>query len=183
MSRMIIERVFPPGDYMERLNHLWAAFDAASKDEAEEGGSPRLMLEGSASEELRAEYEKVRAEAKDAAKEQRRFVRLEGISRSKKRDLERKHPPRTEGEDDETLQADRSAGMNLDSVEDDLLYATVIEPEFRTRADFDEWADEALTEGEFQTLLRAAWELANVAQFDPKSLPALPTQRSDATSE
>lgn len=182
MSRMIVERVFPPGDYMERLNHLWAAFDAASKDEAAEGGSPRLMLEGSVSEELRAEYEALRAKANEAARASRRFVRLQGISRSVKRDLERKHPPRTEGDPD-TLAADQSAGMNLDSVEDDLLYATVIEPEFRSRSDFDEWVDDELTEGEFQALLRTAWQLANVAQFDPKSLPASPTQRSDATSE
>lgn len=183
MSRMIVERVFPPGDYMERLNTLWAAYNAAVEDEAKEsGGEARLMLEGSASETLREQYEALRAESTDAAKESRRFVRLQGVSRSVKRELERKHPPRTEGEDEDTLKADRAAGMNLATVDDDLLYASVIEPEFKGRADFDEWADD-LTDGEFQVLVRDAWTLANVAQFDPKSLPALPTQRSDATSE
>lgn len=184
MSRMIIERVLPPGDYMTRLNELWAAYNAAIEDEAKEtGGEARLMLEGSASEELREQYEALRDESKQAARDARRLVRLEGVSRSKKRELGRKFPPRKEGADDDTLKADESAGMNLDAVEDDLLYATIIEPEFKNRADFDEWADEALTEGEFQLLVRDAWQLANVAQFDPKSLPASPTQRSDATSE
>jgi hypothetical protein len=69
------------------------------------------------------------------------------------------------------------------SVEDDLVYATVVEPVFTSRGDFDEWANDDLSEGEFEVLLQAAWELANVGRFDPKSLPASLTRKSDATSE
>jgi hypothetical protein len=171
-------RLFPPGDYADRLSALWASLQAAAEDE-----TPRLATEAGAVEELRAEYEALKTEATKAAKAARRFVRMEALSRGAMRDLKAKHPPRTEGEDEDTLKADRVNGLNLKSVEDDLVYASVVEPAFTSRGDFDEWVDRDLSDGEFDILLQTAWELANVGRFDPKPLPASLTRKSDATSE
>jgi hypothetical protein len=41
-------RLFPPGDYADRLSALWAALQAAAEDE-----TPRLATEAGAVEELR----------------------------------------------------------------------------------------------------------------------------------
>lgn len=160
------------GDYADRLNVLYAAAKAAEADK-----SPRLLGDGDPYLELAAEYEALKAEAEaDGLR-----VVLRDPGRKRFRDLRAKHPPRTgEDVDPDTVKADRLAGMNIDAAEDDLLHISVIEPAFTSRAGFDEWLDE-LGEGEFQTLLRAAWELVNVAQFDPKSLPPLPT-RNDGGS-
>lgn len=177
MSRRTIERWFPIGDYTDRLNELWGAIQEATGDES----GPRLLTEDDTAAELRAVYEDLRDEALTAAKRDRRFVRLQALGRGEMRALKAKHPPRTEGDED-SVKADRIAGMDLKGAEDDLVYASIIEPAFTSRSDFDEWADEVLSDGEFEVILQDAWELANVAQFDPKSLPASPTPKSDATS-
>src|SRR5690606_25362029 len=97
------------------------------------------------------------------------------------RELKEKHPPRTgEVASKEEVDADRAAGLNVETASDDLLYAAIVEPEFTSRAAFDEWAD-ALTNGQFTTLVFAAWEHANRARFNPKALPASLT-RSSATN-
>lgn len=176
-ARTTRTRMFPPGDYNERLSTLWAAIQAATEDD-----SPRLLTEESALDQLRQEYEALRDESLEAAKAARRFVRMEALGRAEMRSLKAKHPPRTEGADEDDLKADRAAGLNLQGVEDDLVFASIIEPEFSSRGDYDSWADD-LSEGEFDVLLKLAWELANIAQFDPKSLPASPTRKSDATSD
>lgn len=181
MSRRIVEHWFPPADYMDRLNTLYRAWDQASSDQGE-GASPQLLTEGDPSEDLREQYEALRFEAQEAAKAERMFIRLQEVSRSEWRTLKEKHPPRTEGHEDD-IKSDRIAGVNTDTVEDDLLYACVIEPVFSSRGDFDEWADDVLSQGAFNVLVRAAWELTNVSEYDPKSLPASLTQKSGATSE
>lgn len=175
-SRQTEQHTLPTGDYLDRLNKLDEALKAAEADE-----SPRALIDRDPAEALRAEYAEVYAEMIEAATRARRHVALTAISRGKMRELKAKHPPRTEGTDDE-VKGDRLAGMNLSSVEDDLVYATLVEPAFSSRADYDEWADE-LSEGEFDLLLQIAWRMANVAQFDPKSLPASPTPKSGETSD
>ena len=114
------------------------------------------------------------AELKEQAEADGLRVVLKAVGRREWRRLKEAHPPRTEG-DAEVVKGDRLAGVNVTTVEDDLVYASLVEPAFDNRAQYDEWADE-LSEGEFQTILRRAWSLANVAQFDPKSLPASPTR-------
>src|SRR5690606_11689229 len=99
---------------------------------------------------------------------------LEAIGRRAWRELQEKHPPRTEGDPD-TIKSDQMAGVHIKDASDDLVYASLVEPEFSSRAAYDEWAD-TLSEAEFQTILRRAWELANVSQYDPKSLPASRTR-------
>jgi hypothetical protein len=83
-ARRTETRMFPPGDYTNRLNALWSALQAAAEDE-----SPRLLTEASAVEELRAEYEALKAEATEAAKAARRYVRMEALGRGAMRDLKR----------------------------------------------------------------------------------------------
>lgn len=155
------------GDYPDRLNAAFAAAKAAEKDD-----SPLLMGEDHPYDVLSAEYAELKAEAEDAGIS----VTLTAIGRKGWRQLKVDHPPRTEGDAD-TIKADRLAGVNTATVEDDLVFASVSAPEFSSRGAYDEWAD-SLSEGEFQTILNRAWSLANVAQYDPKSLPVSRTQTS-----
>lgn len=171
MSRRTVIRMFPPGDYTDRLNVAYTAYQDALQSEDQ---TPRTALEGDPVAELKAEYEALRGEAIEAAKTERRYVRMEGISRRQMRALKEHHPPRTEGDED-TVKADRYAGMNLESVEDDLVFASIVEPQFTSRADFDEWANDVLSEGDFDVLSKTAYDLAQVSQYDPKSLSASPT--------
>lgn len=155
------------GDYPDRLNALFAAAKASEHDDTE-----LLMGEEHPYDVLLAEYADLKAESEAEGIS----VTLTAIGRKGWRELKTNHPPRTEG-DPEVIKGDRLAGVNADTVEDDLVYASVTTPKFSSRGAYDEWADD-LSEGEFQTILRRAWELANVAQFDPKSLPASRTPRS-----
>lgn len=171
-----VTRVIPDGDYPSRLQALYTAAIAAAEDEQK---NPPTLLNGqkSPAEELAEEHEALKAEAEDDAREKRRVVTLRALGRSKWRELKQKHPIRVEGDgvDADTAKGDRMAGLNTETVEDDLVFASIIEPKFTSRADYDEWADE-LSEGEFQMLVRDAWALVNVAQVDPKSLPPSPTR-------
>lgn len=157
------------GDYADRLNDLWSAAQSALDDK-----TPRTMMDVDPYETLEGEYKALKAEAIEAGI----TVTLTAVGRRVWRNLKEKHPPRAgEGVDAETAKGDRLAGVNTDSVEDDLVSASLVKPEFKTRADFDDWAD-TLSEGEWQTLVSRAWELANGARLDPKELPSSLT-RSD----
>lgn len=158
------------GDYAQRLDALGAEFDKA----VEKAQTSRRLTDPTWVEQVRADYEALKAEAEAAGT---RIV-LEAIGRKTWRDLKAKHPPRTEG-DPELIKGDRLAGVNTDSVEDDLVYASLTEPAFGSRDAYEEWADR-LSEGEFQTILVRAWTLVNVSRVDPKSLPSLPTPSNDA---
>lgn len=175
MSRPYEEHFFPPGDYTTRLNELWQAIELADNDT-----SPRALTEGDPGEDLRAEYRSLRDEAREAAREANRLVRVQAISRGAWRKLKQDHPPRTTGDPDE-IKTDRLAGVNTDTVEDDLVFASLETPAFRSRAAFDEWADD-LSAGEWATVTGLVWNQTNVAQFDPKPPPPSPTRTSDETS-
>lgn len=164
-----VTRVIPDGDYPSRLNSLFAAAMAAAEDEKK---NPPSLLAGelAPSEQLAAEHAELKAEAEEDARSKRRVVTLRALGRSKWRELKVKHPKRVEDADEDTIKGDRLAGLNTESVEDDLVFAAIIEPKFESRAEYEAWVDE-LSEGEFQMLLRDAWSLVNIAQVDPKSLP------------
>lgn len=171
------------GDYPDRIRKALAAAQAAEQDD-----TPLLGGEEHPYDVLVREYEELKAEAEKASEKAKRKVVLQAIGRRNGqegrpswRDLKVAHPPRTEG-DPEVVKGDRLAGVNADTVEDDLLYASVIVPKFTSRGAFDEWAD-GLSEGEFRTLVNRAWRLANVAEADPKSLPALPTRTSGENTQ
>lgn len=172
-----VTRTFPDGDYASRLNALYAAYQEALKAEKDGKAPPLLEGELSPADELAHEYGELKAEADADAAQKRRVVTLRAIGRRGWRDLKSKHPPRTEGDED-VVRGDRLATLNTDTVEDDLVFASVIEPQFTSRQAFDEWADE-LSEGEFQILVKDAWNLVNVASFDPKSLRPSQTRRDD----
>lgn len=179
-----ITRVIPDGDYPQRLNDLWTATLAAAEDERRGNALPLLNGEIAASETLAAEYKALKAEAEDDARAKNRVVTMRAIGRQKWRELKKAHPVRV-GDDvpEDVVKADRLAGVNMETVEDDLVFAVVIEPQFESRDDFDRWANEDISEGEFQMLLKDAWSLVNVAKIDPKSLPPLQTQSSGGSSE
>jgi len=176
MSRPYEEHFFPPGDFTTRLNTLWQAIGEADNDK-----SPRALTEADPGSELREEYVALRDEAREAAREANRLVRVRAISRGDWRKLKSDHPPRTEGDPDE-VKTDRLAGVNTSTVEDDLVFASLEIPAFTSRAAFDEWADE-LSAGEWATVTGMVWNQTNVAQFDPKPPPPSQTRTSGETSE
>lgn len=158
------------GDYADRLDDLYGR-----AEQVEQSERPARLGESSEYAAIRAEYEALKAEAEAAATK----VSLEAIGRKQWRALKERHPPRKGDDVDEDVRrGDRAAGVNIETVEDDLVYASLVEPKFESRAQYDEWAD-SLSEAEFQTVLFAAWKLVNVARTDPKSLPASPTRSSD----
>lgn len=192
---------FPDGDYPVRLNTAYVAYEDALDDERRGKTEILLATEDPASEVLKGEYLDLKAEAEDDARSKDRVVTLSALGRSKWRPLKKAHPPRVEddGADPDTAKSDRRLGVNLDSVEDDLVHHSIAAPEkvscardtpegtvcsgdirCTRRAAFDDWAD-AWSEGEWQTLVRSAWSLVNVASIDPKSLPSSPTRTDDAS--
>lgn len=168
--------------YADRLDALWGAVEQASKDEARlaatDAPSGRTLDETTASvAELAAEYKALRSEAIEDAKANQRHIEMR-LERKAWRELKEKHPPRSgEGVDREDIEADRGAGLNVETASDDLLYAAIVEPKFTSRAAFDEWADR-LTNGQFTTLVLAAWSHSNRARYNPKALPASLTPNS-----
>jgi hypothetical protein len=162
------------GDFAERLDAL---YETVQDSERDSDSGARRIGETSRNAELREAYEALKTEAEDSAIK----VTLQAVGRKEWRTLREKHPPRTEG-DAELVKQDRLAGVNVDTVEDDLVYASLLEPKFENRAQYEEWAD-ALSEGEFQAVLGRAWTLASVARMDPKSLPALQTPSNGGNSE
>lgn len=172
------------GDYADRLRDAYSAAKMAADDRAKDvNQEPLFNGEEHPADTLAAEHAALKAEAEAASKAAKRRVVLEAIGRKKGRDgrpswadLKAAHPVRTEGDED-VIKGDRLAGLNTDTAEDDLLYASLAEPKFKSRGAYDEWAD-TLSEGEFNTLLKMAWDLANGAAYNPKSLPASPTQKS-----
>lgn len=169
-SRKVLE--FPVGDYPERLDMAYRAAQEALKDT-----TARTMVEGDPYVELKAEYDALREESRQASREAGTYIVLREISRNDWRKIKADHPPRSEGEA-EALKADRIAGMNTDSAEDDLVAAALDEPHFESRAAFDEWAGK-LGAGKFASIALEAFHLTMEARRDPKSLPVSPTRTSD----
>lgn len=169
-TRRILE--FPVGDFPEKLDVAYRAAQEALKDT-----SARTMTEGDPYLELKAEYDALCQKSKAASRKARTYIVLRELSRNDWRKIKADHPPRTDGDADD-VKADRMAGMNTDSAEDDLIYAALVEPAFDTRAAFDEWAGN-LGAGKFATIAHEAFLLTMEARRDPKSLPVSPTRTSD----
>lgn len=162
---------FPVGDYPERLDRAYAAAMNALEDE-----SPTTLLEEDAYTVLKREYDELVEESRAASREARQFVRFGEVSRKQWREIKAAHPARTEG-DEEAIKADRYLGFNVEAGEDDLVFAAVVEPEFKSRADFDDWADK-LGAGKWDAVAKKALEVTLGARANPKSLPASPTPKS-----
>jgi hypothetical protein len=163
------------GDYAERLDRLYDAIQEAQNDApGDEGGVPRTMMEQDPVAELSEEYEALKAEAEAEAREGRREVKMLAVGRRQWREFREKYPPRTEGAD-EDIRADKLYGLNTDAAEDEVVYASIVEPEFKSRDAFDEWADD-LSPGEWKHLAEHAWGLAIGVRSDPKSPPGSSTR-------
>lgn len=169
-NRKVME--FPVGDYPERLDRAYSAAMSAMDDE-----TPTTLLEEHPYAVLKAEYDALAAESREASKAAKTYVVLREVSRGAWRKIKTDHPPRTEG-DPESLKADRATGMNNDTAEDDLVFAALVEPEFSSRGEFDAWADQ-LGAGKFAAIAEQAFLLTVGARRDPKSLPVSPTPRHD----
>lgn len=155
------------GDYADRLNALWAE---AKRIESLPSGN-RRAADRSAYAAIRADYEALKAEAEAAGTR----VTVRALGRREWRELKVKHPPRSgENVSKDDAEADQRASVNVDSVQDDLVFAALLEPKFESRAAYDEWAN-LLAEADFQEILLRAWSLVNISATDPKSLPASPT--------
>lgn len=174
-----LTRIFPDGDFPSRLDAAMAALNAAIEDEKNGDTAPLFAGESPASQTLADEYTAIKDAAEKDAKKKRRVVTLRAIGRTAWRNLKDAHPPRVAGEGvaKEDADADKRVGVNTATIEDDLVFASICEPKFASRAAFDEWADE-FSAGEWSVLVMDAWGLVNGARFDPKPLPALPTQRN-----
>lgn len=179
------------GDYPQRLEDLKDAAYAARDDKITLYANERHPAEI-----LAEEHEALRIEAEEAGL----VVTLEAVGRKSWRRLKAAHPVRTEPDVDvDTARVDRRAGVNTDTVEDDLLHASVVEPsEYKcahdqpdqsaactvgngcsTRAAYTKWAGDDLSEGEFQKVLTIAWGLSQTAAVGPKALPSWQTPSDD----
>ena len=174
-----LTRIFPDGDYPSRLDDAMAALNAAIEDEKNGDAAPLFAGEESASQILAAEYAALKKAAEADAKKKNRVVTLRAIGRTAWRNLKNAHPPRVAGDgvSEDAAETDARVGVNTDTIEDDLVFASLSEPKFASRVAFDEWSD-GWSVGEWNVLVLDAWRLVNGARFDPKPLPALPTQRS-----
>lgn len=156
---------FYVGDYEQRLETLLRAAEAAEKDA---GRSQRRLLDSPAYQQTIQDFNALREEAQ---RESRKVV-LKAANRKIVRDLRKAHPPRTEGVADEVKNLDLLYSMNVEAVQEDLVFQTLVDPTFETRAAFDEWALEELDEAEFAKLAMTALGMI-VSAPDPKSLRAL----------
>lgn len=155
-------------DYGQRLEALESALANARKDRdraaSANGGVPQTMLETDPVPELEDQLEALYAEALEKAT----VVVLAPVKRDAWRKLKEAHPPRTgEGVAEDERKADAAAGHNVDTIDDDLVHASLVEPEFKSRAAFDDWAGD-LAAGEWQTLVNVAWEITNGIRSVPK---------------
>lgn len=155
---------FPVGDFADRLDRAYAAAMDALENEG-----PRTLMEEEPYTVLKREYDELCEESRTASKDARLFVRFGEVSRKQWREIKAVHPPRTEG-DDETVSGDRYLGFNVESGQDDLVFAAIVEPEFSSRKDFDDWADN-LGAGKWEAVSKKALEVTLGARVNPKSLP------------
>lgn len=162
------------GDYAERLDRLYDAITDAQRDDEGEDGPARTMMEAHPVQALEQEYNDLKTAAEAEAREARREVTLLAIGRRQWRELKEKYPPRTEGSD-EQVRGDRLIGLDTDAAVDDVVYASIVAPEFKSRDAFDEWADD-LSPGEWKLLSEHAWSLAVGVRHDPKSPPGSATR-------
>lgn len=167
-------RTFYTGDYEDRLNALER--EARRLEQAADNSSRRLS-DSSEYREKVAEFEALKAEAEADGL----TVVLQEPRRSEWRALKEKHPPRTAPED--VAEADARWGVNLEAVEDDLVYTCLVSPQFKSRQAFDEWVDDELGPSGLGACAQVAFFELLMAAPDPKSRPALPTLTGDASDE
>lgn len=167
---------FYVGDFEERLEALLRAAEVAEK-RASKTPDGKLRLGASPDYvSLRQQFNDLQTEAKESA--DKAVVRE--VSTKVKRKLRADHPVRLDA-DDETRKLDASYGFNVEAAQEDLTQAALVEPEFKSRAGFDEWFED-LGAGAAERVYGTALALIG-ASPDPKYLPELPLPRIDETSD
>lgn len=190
---------FIPPRFQGRLDALYRAAMDAYDDAGKAKDGPRTLAgatldEGAldAYQTLKADYDTFRIEAVAAGTS----VTVRALRGYEWSVLKEKHPPRTEGTDDE-VQGDRAAGLNAEAVGDDLIRESVVQvsrtgtpTEFQRYDDEkDEWEKSAapaaldkwmsrLSPGWREVVVAKAWAMANGQSFNPKSLPGSSTRSS-----
>lgn len=153
-------------DYADRLATLYAAVEAAAKEQQQ----PLLQNEAHPYDTLKDEYLSLKAEAEAAGHR----VVVRGLRDDEWDALVAAHPPREEGpaaEGDKALGIDESTGMRP------MILAALVEPKLESRSRFDDWIVEMeISRGELNAIGMKAWRLTNgMGLVDPKLLPPLPT--------
>lgn len=165
------------GDYPARLERLYVALKDALDNEGEVAST--TLAEGHPVTQLQGEIDALKQEAREAKK----VIKLQGLGRNAWRELREAHPPRNVGDSgvsDKMAEADQSQGVNLTTVEDDLIWAALVSPEFADRDAFDAWlATDPCTPGQWSTAVQEAWGLTHGRPFDPGSMPASLTWNTD----
>lgn len=155
-------------DELSRVDRLQrAAVLAASAEQPTTG----TKLEGDPVAALRAEYEAERRAIEAAAKADGRYAVLRELGRNAWREVKRKHPPREDSKTDAVL------GFNADTVDDDLVRASLVEPAL-SDDEFEDWVEEQ-GNSVWALLSATAWELTTGERTDPKPLPASLTRNTE----
>lgn len=154
------------GDDLDEIEHLRKRAEAAAD---EESGKP-ARNGGEAVRLSREHNERVKQ-----AEERAVNVKVQALGRRAWKALVAEHPPR---EDSET---DKRAGVNEDTFQDELVAASIVEPEFKSRADLDAFTDQ-LRDIDFERVYLASFALNRWAGADPKPLAVSKlTPKNDAT--
>lgn len=154
------------GDDYDRLSQLlFEAQNAVKRTVSRLGDADDLA-------DAQEAYNAAAAEAEERA----RKIELKALPRKEWRALRIAHPPR-DGDD-----GDAEVGFNRDTMGDDLVPVSVVDGQFPSIADRDEFLD-ALADGDFEKLYAAAVDLNTGFGVDPKArLSSTRSLKSDGTS-
>lgn len=190
------------GDDMEQMTHLLRALDLAQRREKVAGANARAGDDSESVVAAQAAYD----EFVDAAAERALDVRLQVIGREFFRDLIRAHPPRmVESEPDADGKTkmvehaeDAGTGVNMETfplalltfrhVEEDpddgtILTATIAKPDFKSQAQVTRFVNRELSDGWFDDLFTAAYEMNRSGVGNPKAFTAGSTSGSRSSDE
>jgi len=105
--------------------------------------------------------------AYEEAKPRAVWITVKALGRHQWRSLLQEHPPREGNRDD-----DNYGGVaNISTLQDPLVVASIVEPEWPTPADRDAFLD-GLSDADFISIFRAAFTLNRTPGGDPKDLLA-----------
>lgn len=166
------------GDYLDRIRHLERKAEAAKDAAGSE--SSRLAHEIPEYLAIAERHDALVAEAEASAVN----VKVKALGRRAWRDLVAKHPPRTVegGASEADSKSDAAVGVNEETFKDELVAASIAEPEFSSRAACDEFTD-SLADVDYDRLYYTAFALNRSVAADPKaSLVSTLSRANDETS-
>lgn len=176
------------GDDLDRLAELRRAAEQAKRivAEAKKSGTARMGDEED-DQPAKDAYDTFVEEAAERAL----IVQLRSIGRTRFRKLLAAHPPRMVEADGKQVAHEDDTGyeVNTETFPDALLryntdgIRTIVNPELTDKAGYDEFLDEEVAEGDFDSLWVAAYWLNRAPGADPKaSRYSIDSPSSDETS-